>query len=185
VSGRLIAVVGPSGAGKDAVMDGLVAVCAGLHRAQRVITRPAGAGESFDPVSGAVFEARRAAGAFALHWRAHGHRYGIPVSELAPIEAGDDVIVNLSRTVLSEAARIAPALAVLVVTASPDIRAARIAGRGRERAEDIAGRIERAVTLPPLPDTVEVIDVANNGALADAISTARAALYPVRGIRAR
>ncbi len=185
MSGRLIAVVGPSGAGKDAVMDGLVAACPGLHRVRRVITRADDAGEAFEPASPAEFVARRAAGAFALDWQAHGQSYGIPEAELAPVHRGGEVIVNLSRTVLPAAAEIAPRLAVLVVTASPEVRAARIAGRGRETAGEIAARLDRKVTLPPLPPGVEVLEVANDGPLGDTVATARRALYPESGRRAR
>ena len=185
MNGRLIAVVGPSGAGKDAVMDGLVAACSGLHRARRVITRADDAGEAFEPASPAQFAVRRAAGAFALHWQAHGQSYGIPEAELAPLCHGGAVIVNLSRTVLPAAAEIAPRLVVLVVTASPEVRAARIAGRGRETTGEIAARLDRKVTLPPLPPQVEVLEVANDGPLADTVAQACRALYPASGRRAR
>ncbi len=78
----LVAVVGPSGAGKDTLM--------GLARArldadarfrfvQRAITRPAEAGgEAHRPLSVPAFEAEQAAGAFALSWNVHGLLYGIP-----------------------------------------------------------------------------------------------------------
>ena len=42
--GRLIAVVGPSGVGKDSVMAGLVLLRAKLHLVRRMITRPANVG---------------------------------------------------------------------------------------------------------------------------------------------
>jgi ribose 1,5-bisphosphokinase len=71
---------GPSGVGKDSLMEALVARRADLHRVRRVITRPAEAGgEAFDSVSPALFAARAAGGDFALHWTAHGLSYGIPV----------------------------------------------------------------------------------------------------------
>ncbi len=48
----VIAVVGPSGVGKDSVMDALVARVPGIRRVRRVITRPEGEeGEAFDRVS--------------------------------------------------------------------------------------------------------------------------------------
>ena len=50
--GRLIAVVGPSGVGKDSVMAGLHGAIPDLHLVRRVITRaPDLGGEDYDAVS--------------------------------------------------------------------------------------------------------------------------------------
>ena len=68
---RLVAVVGPSGAGKDLLMRSAAETDPQIRLARRVITRPSAAGsEDFDGVSEAVFAQRVAAGEFALHWRA-------------------------------------------------------------------------------------------------------------------
>ena len=77
--GRLIAVVGPSGVGKDSVMAGLVLRQAKLHLVRRMITRPANVGgEAFDAVTEQEFAQHVANQTFVLHWQAHGLRYGIP-----------------------------------------------------------------------------------------------------------
>ncbi|MEO1313717.1 MAG: hypothetical protein AAFV27_07560, partial [Pseudomonadota bacterium] len=61
MTGQLIAVVGPSGAGKDTVLDAICAARPTFRRVRRVITRPSSAGgEAFDGVTRAEF-ARRAA----------------------------------------------------------------------------------------------------------------------------
>ena len=88
-AGRLIAVVGPSGVGKDTVIAGLCAARPGLHRVRRAITREADAGgEDFEALSLAAFEAAEAAGAYALSWRAHGLAYGIPSGVREVLGAG-------------------------------------------------------------------------------------------------
>ena len=73
-AGALVGVVGPSGVGKDSVMQALVAARPDLRLVQRVITRPETAGgEPFEGVSEAEFARRRAAGDFcALLARATG-----------------------------------------------------------------------------------------------------------------
>jgi ribose 1,5-bisphosphokinase len=178
MAGRLIAVVGPSGVGKDSVMAGLVAARPGLAAIRRVITRPPGAGgEDCEFVDDATFAARQAAGAFALHWQAHGLRYGIPGAALAPLDQGRDLLVNLSRTVLDHAAALAPGLIVLNITARPETLAARLSARGRETGSEIAGRLAREGA--PFPVGVHMITLANDGPLAQTITAARAALYPV------
>ena len=149
-AGTLIAVVGPSGAGKDTLIDAACAARPDLVRARRVITRPASAGgEDFEGVTEAEFAARLAWGDFALHWRAHGLAYGIPVSILADLSAGRTVLFNGSRAMLQDAAIRFPRLRVVAVTAPADLLAARLATRGRETSDDIAARLSRAGwTLP-------------------------------------
>jgi phosphonate metabolism protein PhnN/1,5-bisphosphokinase (PRPP-forming) len=158
----LLPVVGPSGAGKDTLLDAARARLAGDPRfafARRVITRPAGAGgEDHLPATREAFLAARDRGDFALWWEAHGLLYGIPREMEAALAAGRVVLANLSRTVLAEAAARYPTR-ILLVTAPPELRAARLAARGREAAEDIAARLAREAPLPPgLP----VEEVAND-----------------------
>ena len=90
-AGRLIAVVGPSGVGKDTIMRAMIAARPGLRRVRRVITRPADpGGEGHEAVSEAEFAARLRDGGFALHWRAHGLRYGVPVGRWLDLAMGRD-----------------------------------------------------------------------------------------------
>ncbi|MEM6665722.1 MAG: phosphonate metabolism protein/1,5-bisphosphokinase (PRPP-forming) PhnN [Pseudomonadota bacterium] len=173
--GRFIAIVGPSGVGKDSIIDGLCEANPRMRRCQRVITRPADAGgEVFESVEPAAFEAAVASGAFVLWWHAHGLSYGIPRAVLDWTAQGYDVIGNLSRGKLEQAAQVFDTLIVLNITASPETLAARLEGRGRETAADIRSRLARPA--PPLPATVPVITLANDGPLGDTLERARMAL---------
>ena len=177
--GRLFTVVGPSGVGKDTLMEAAHAQRPDLHLVRRVITRPSDAGgESFEGVDEDTFERRRISGDFALHWQAHGLRYGIPASIDDTLAAGRDVMFNGSRGVLAEAANRYPDLTVLHVTASVPILAARLAARGRESEADIARRLQRADYALPAGLRVRVIQ--NDGALGDAVDAMLAALQPER-----
>ncbi len=178
--GRLIAVVGPSGVGKDSVMTALAAAVPGLGCVRRVITRAAEAGgEDFTPSDDATFERLRAEGAFALHWGAHGLRYGIPHRELLPLDQGRDLLVNLSRGVLAEAAQRVPRLVVLHLTATPETLAQRLAARGREEGDTLTRRLAR--TGAAIPADLPGISVANDGALDDTVAAIRAQLFPDNG----
>lgn len=157
----LVAVVGPSGAGKDTLMGLARARLEGDARfrfVQRAITRPAGAGgEAHRALDIAAFEAERDAGGFALWWGAHGLLYGIPRDIEADLAARRVVVANLSRGALAEAAA-RYRLRVLNVTAPPAVLAARLAARGRESAADIAARLAREAALPAGLDIATVMN---------------------------
>ncbi|AHM04564.1 ATP-binding protein PhnN, Guanylate kinase [Roseibacterium elongatum DSM 19469] len=179
MAGRFIAVVGPSGVGKDSVMEALCAARPDLYRARRVITRPeAVGGEAFDGISPALFAARAAGGDFALHWQAHGLSYGIPREVQTVLRGGRDVLANLSRGVLGKAGRAFDDVHVLHITATPEALKRRLAGRARESAADIARRLSRPA--PEMPTDLTVTEIDNSGPLSEAVAQAMAALYPAR-----
>ena len=78
----LVLVVGPSGAGKDTLLEAARQALADDPRfrfVRRVITRPADAGgEAHEAVTAEEFAARE----FALQWQAHGLSYGIPADAI-------------------------------------------------------------------------------------------------------
>lgn len=177
--GRFIAVVGPSGVGKDSVIAALCAARPGIVRARRVITRPADAGgEDHVAATPADFAARTAAGAFVLTWTAHGLSYGIPLGVTDALAAGRDVIANLSRAALPQAAARLSPVVVLALSARPETLAARLAGRGRESAAGIRARLDRDGA--DLPEGLPVIRIANDGPIDGAVAAALDALYPVK-----
>lgn len=144
-------VVGPSGAGKDTLMDAARAALADDRRvdfARRLITRPAMVGaEDHDSCSHAAFEAAVARGEMALDWRAHGLSYGIPKSALAGIAKGQVVVANISRGVIPAAEKLAGRVVVVNITAPDAVLARRLAARGRENEADIAARLAREAPL--------------------------------------
>ena len=149
MTGRLIAVVGPSGAGKDTLLAGVLAARPDWEVVRRVITRPVGPGEDHEPVGMAEFETRRALGQFALHWQAHGLHYGIPGSVLARVRGGTTVLFNGSRAALPQARAVWPWLEVVMVTAPVPVLAARLSARGRESTGEVAARLQRSLLPPP------------------------------------
>ncbi|MCL2514940.1 MAG: phosphonate metabolism protein/1,5-bisphosphokinase (PRPP-forming) PhnN [Microbacteriaceae bacterium] len=163
--GAFVAVVGASGVGKDALMSyARERLADGAYFPRRAITRLAGAGEDFDPLTEDGFAAAVAAGAFALSWRAHGLGYGIPVATDEHVRAGRVVVVNVSRAVLEELGDRYERLVVVRITVSDEVRAARLHARRREDAADIAQRLTRADPAPDFPVDAEI---RNDGTLAE------------------
>lgn len=176
MTGCFIAVVGPSGVGKDTLME-QAAARTDMVLARRVITRPSEAGgEAFDGVSEAEFDRRIAAGDFALHWPAHGLRYAIPAEIDTVLSEGRDVLANLSRAVLPQLTERFTRHKIVLLTAAPEVLAARLAARGRESAEDISRRLKRAAFQ--LEQSLSPVVVENNGDLETAISDFITACQP-------
>lgn len=145
--GRLVLVVGPSGVGKDTLINGAHAALADDGRfvfVRRIVTRPADAAlEDHHSLSEAMFEQLRAEGKLALSWQAHGLRYGLPASVVSDIADGKIVVANGSRQALGFARQIFPDCAVVVITADETLRAQRLLQRGREDGAQIAERLAR------------------------------------------
>ena len=166
-------VVGPSGVGKDTLIDGARAALGpsgGYVFARRVITRPADAGgEAHEAASEAEFAVREREGGFLVTWRAHGLHYGLPRALADDLAAGRHVVANGSRTVVAGLARHVPRFAMVSVSAAREARAGRIAARGRESGAAVAARLAREVTAA-LPPGVTVLDIANDGSAADGVA---------------
>ena len=158
MSGVFIAVVGASGAGKDSLInfardclnDQVVVV-------RRVVTRMAdGGSEDHDSITPEAFVAAERQGQFALSWEAHGLSYGLPISLEDDLAAGRVVIANLSRAILPHLLARYPTALVVEVTATSEIIARRLAGRGREGGEDIRLRMERGNGFRLPPSTIQI-----------------------------
>jgi ribose 1,5-bisphosphokinase len=169
MSRRLVYVMGPSGVGKDSVLGWLKAQAPAapvVHFARRTVTRPVNAGgEAHEALSVEAFEQQVRAGAFALHWQANGLCYGVRHGQLAPLRQGHNVLVNGSRGHLPQALRAYPDMTVVHITARPDTVRRRLQERGRETADEVEARLQRALSFSA-PQGAHRI--ANDGPLQDA-----------------
>lgn len=148
--GRLVLVVGPSGAGKDTLIGGARAACrddAAVVFPRRIVTRPPSAAEDNDTMTLTDFNQAVADGAFALWWEAHGNRYGIPASIDDDLRCGRTVVCNVSRTIVVAARLRYAQVAVVLVTAPEEVLQARLAARGRSSDGSIGQRMRRSADV--------------------------------------
>jgi ribose 1,5-bisphosphokinase len=169
--GCVALVVGPSGAGKDALLRGVQQspTCdPRLHFAERIVSRPSHAAEAH--ASGSPEEMNRAAarGDYALAWQAHGLTYGIPAMIDDHVRAGSAVIFNASRTVIEHAHNRYANVQVILVNAPVEVRTQRLLERGRESQSEIEKRLNRSVASFDTSAADTVID--NSGALEDGVA---------------
>ena len=159
--GRLILVIGPSGAGKDTLIGLARDACADDDRVvfpRRVVTREASAFEDNEQMSLEAFRQALARGDFAVHWEAHGHCYALPRAIDDDIRAGRTVVANVSRTVVGTMRRAYADVVVVSITAPPEILGQRLAARARGSDGELAGRLHRAVD-----DAVPDVTIVNVG----------------------
>jgi ribose 1,5-bisphosphokinase len=160
--GRLILVVGPSGAGKDTLLGLAKAACADdpdIVFPRRVITRQASVSEDNEEVSAGTFESELARGEYAMHWEAHGHRYALSRSIDDEIRTGRTVIANVSRTVVSATRSDYANVVVISITAPANVLAERLAMRGRGSDGRIEQRLARTIDETTAAPDVTIVNV--------------------------
>jgi ribose 1,5-bisphosphokinase len=169
-TGTLALVVGPSGAGKDTLIDAARARLSadeGFYFARRVVTRLGEhISEEHVALSPDAFDRAQAEGQFLLSWRAHGLGYAIPEGAREALRSSRVVVANVSRGSIADAERLIERVVVLHVTAPVSVLAQRIANRGREPSEAIAARLQRQAPLTA--NRAKIIDIVNDGTIEDA-----------------
>ena len=146
MDGRLIYLMGPSGSGKDSLIEAARKPLQAQHCevVRRVITRSAeSVGEDAVGVSREAFVRCRDEGKFALWWRANGLDYGIPVVIDQWLSEGRDVLVNGSREHLAQALDRYPTLLPILLTVKAEVLRERLLRRGRESVVEIEARLRR------------------------------------------
>ncbi len=174
--GRLIYVMGPSGAGKDTILQGLGRLMGARgYLAPRLITRPETDTErGAISVSWAEFLRLERSGALAMSWRANGLAYGVRDDIDGRLAAGCDVLVNGSREYLPEARRRYRTLVPVLLTVEHETLQRRLVARGRESQDQIRSRMDRNAhytSLVESADTGDIMVLDNSGAAEDAIQT--------------
>ncbi len=167
MSGAWVFVCGPSGAGKDSVIDSAREHLADNRQivfSQRLMTRAVPAGADHLELEPEQFERLRDNDGLAWHWEAHAHHYGVSQRYARQVSWGRVVVVNGSREHVGRL-HVDPKVRVVQVLADPAAIAVRLARRGRDAPEGIASRLARNARLGPVrADLV----ISNDGALAAA-----------------
>ena len=162
--GRLVLVVGPSGAGKDTLLGLARAACAddrNIVFPRRLITREASASEENEEVSIGTFQEALTRGEYAMHWQAHGHCYALSRSIDDDIRAGRTIVANVSRTVIGAMRRAYANVVVVSITAPPNVLAERIAMRARSSDGVIENRLRRVVEDASTAPDITIVNISS------------------------
>jgi ribose 1,5-bisphosphokinase len=167
VATNIVYVMGPSGAGKDSVMqrarDRLDGRWDGVF-AHRYATRPMAAGHPNEVALGAgEFALRFARGLFTFTWAAWDVRYGVGTEIRAWVSRGLTVVVSGSRAHFMQVVRSEPDVLPVLVTAPLAERARRLRARAREDEAAIVERLRRGEAIRPVHPSLVTIE--NEGPL--------------------
>lgn len=145
MNGLWVFVCGPSGSGKDSVIDSARQALSGrsdIVFARRMVTRPVQPGSDHDPVTAPVFAGLLQSGGLCWHWQAHGFCYGIASRYADAVRAGCLVVVNGSRAHVNSLPPSSDRRVVQIST-DPERLAARLAQRGRDTEMAVTERLAR------------------------------------------
>lgn len=170
--GAMLAIIsGPSGVGKDTIIEAMRRLPGGdeHHYVVTCTTRPPRRGEiddiSYHFLSVEAFDALRDAGGLLEANQVHGHWYGTPRAEVAgALAAGRDVILKIDvqgAQVVKE--RVADALLVFVVPPSLETLFQRLKSRATETADELELRQRNAAVELARQDDYDYVVVNETG----------------------
>lgn len=171
--GRLFIISGPSGSGKDTVLQELFKKCPDLLFSISSVTRPMRQGETegekYNFISREQFESMIANDELLEHNQFVGNYYGTPKAPVeAAINSGKDIIVEIDVNGAAQIrSKIKDAISVFIMPPSLEILKARLSRRGTETADVIEKRI--AVALGEISRATEYDYIVVNDDLIEAV----------------
>lgn len=149
--GKLFVVVGPSGSGKDSLIDYAKEYLQGKYPIifpRRYITRPKEpTREDHIPLSKDEFQNLIKENKFAMYWESYGNYYGIGKEIEFLLSNGISVVINSSREYLVQIEsqklypKLYPDFRVIYVEANPGVVKQRLKNRNEDKIKE---RLERA-----------------------------------------
>lgn len=141
-------IMGPSGSGKDSVIEGLCDYFADqVSRPPRYITRILSSddAEQHNVIAPEIFKELQDKDCFSLSWQANGYRYAYDKQWLNDLDEQKIVLLNGSREYWPDAQeKFSDLLVPIALDLDSDIQRSRLEGRARETQSEIEQRIMRS-----------------------------------------
>jgi len=172
----VLVISGPSGVGKDTVVNRLKESIPAAHFAITATTRPPRPGEregvDYHFLSEAEYDRLLAEDGFLERASVYSSRYGVPKDEVTnAVEKGRDVIVRVDVQGAATIKKLIPdAVLVFIAPPSAEELQRRLRDRSTDDGPDLLLRIETAVAEIAQRDSFDYVIVNANGRLEEAVS---------------
>ena len=172
----VLVISGPSGVGKDTVVNLLKESIPAAHFAITATTRPPRPGEregvDYHFLSEAEYDRLLAEDGFLERASVYSSRYGVPKDEVTnAVEKGRDVIVRVDVQGAATIKELIPdAVLVFIAPPSAEELERRLRDRSTDDGPDLLLRIETAVAEIAQRDSFDYVIVNANGRLEEAVS---------------
>lgn len=168
--GTVFVIVGPSGSGKDTVINWLRTELKernDIMFVRRIVTRtPDDDHEDHDSMEIEQFINEQNRGKFAVSWQAHDLHYAIPASVRDHLNKGGLAILNGARRALGELETAFEEVQIIHLSVDPSILAQRLSNRGRSSDTNLTDRL--AQHKLEFQAKTPIIHVANDGPVEEA-----------------
>ena len=172
----VLVISGPSGVGKDTVVNRLKESIPAAHFAITATTRPPRPGEregiDYHFLSEEEYDRLLAEDGFLERASVYSFRYGVPKDEVtSAVEKGRDVIVRVDVQGAATIKKLIPdAVLVFIAPPSAEELQRRLRDRSTDDGPDLLLRIETAVAEIAQRDSFDYVIVNANGRLEEAVS---------------
>lgn len=161
--GTLFFVIGPPGAGKQALIDAALHTVDHLQRAPIVVAQPKShPRQIIGAITPEAFGVEKRDGRFLLSWDTDGTRFALPMSIESRLESGQSMIVAGEAASLREAIDRIPQIEPIYVTASQDVLRRRLMQAGRFPEHDIDRILAENLRHKPRSKAIRVIDTSKS-----------------------
>lgn len=151
MTGRIVIVSGPSGVGKDTVIDAWSSADPRVERVVAVTTRPPREGEvdgsDYHFVDRAVFNQMVEDGAFLEHKVVHGEMYATPMSGVQSVlDRGNFAVLKIDvQGAAAVMDKVPEVVSFFILPPSIEELERRLRSRGSESEEKVAERLQNAI----------------------------------------
>ena len=161
--GTLYLIVGPTGSGKQALIDAVLETRPDIRRAPLIVTADRSDNTC---VVGAISPDRFLnlirREAFALQWDSDGFRYGLTHDATKQLRDGQSLILSCDSFVIEKARELYPNVQTIFITARMDVLRRRLASMAYGSDTEIEMHLAQSARMRPKDDAMTTVDTSDS-----------------------
>lgn len=163
VFGTLYLIVGPTGSGKQALVDAVLQSRPDIRRAPLIVSAPNNQNMcAVGAISPERFLDLMRRGAFALQWDCDGVRYGLTHESTRQLEDGQSLILCGDTLLIEKAREVYPTVRVIYITARMDILRRRLTSMAYGSDVEIDMHLAQSERMRPKDREIVTVDTSDS-----------------------